>query len=162
MIPSSTRAALRIEPMQIEQVDTVADLDAEVSASRWTPQMFLSELLAHPPPSAPSSFVTWHHDEVVGYLIFRVILDELHFMNLAVRPSWQRRGLGAALVYFALQAGRQRGVSKSTLEVRASNVRAQKLYQKFGFKMVGRRPNYYAAPKEDALLFSYDGNRGAG
>jgi len=159
--PSPTRADLRIEPMQIEQIDTVADLDAQVSASRWTPQMFLSELLAHPPPS-PSSFVAWHRDEVVGYLIFRILVDELHFMNLGVRPDWQRRGLGTALVYFALQIGRQRGVSKSTLEVRASNVYGQKLYQKFGFKMVGRRLNYYAAPKEDALLFSYSGNRGTG
>jgi len=161
MIPSSARAALRIEPMQIEQIDVVADLDAEVSASRWTPQMFLSELVSQKPLS-PSSFVTCHHDEVVGYLIFRILFDELHFMNLAVRPSWQRRGLGTALVYFALQAGRQRGVSKSTLEVRASNVSGQKLYGKFGFKMVGRRPSYYTAPKEDALLFSYDGNHGAG
>jgi len=161
MIPSSTRADLRIEPMQIEQIDTVADLDAAVSASRWTPQMFLSELLAHP-PSLPTSFVTWHRDEVIGYLIFRILLDELHFMNLGVRPDWQRRGLGTALVYFALQAGRKRGVSKSTLEVRASNIRGQKLYQKFGFRLVGRRPNYYTAPKEDALLLSYDGNRGAG
>jgi ribosomal-protein-alanine N-acetyltransferase len=73
-------------------------------------------------------------------------------MNVAVHPDHRRKGFAEALID-ALSAGlRERGNVCLTLEVRASNDPAKALYEKLGFIQVGRRPNYYRNPKEDALI----------
>ena len=79
-------------------------------------------------------------------------LDEADVMNLAVAPQYRRNRVATSLVDALVAALRSRNVTSLTLEVRASNEPAKALYGMLDFVQVGRRPNYYRNPKEDALI----------
>ena len=80
------------------------------------------------------------------------VLDEGYISNVAVSPAFRRRGIASALIRALLDRARERNLSFVTLEVRESNAAAIALYEGFGFRPVGRRKNYYDAPKEDAWI----------
>ncbi|MEA3245448.1 MAG: ribosomal protein S18-alanine N-acetyltransferase [Gemmatimonadota bacterium] len=87
-----------------------------------------------------------------GYVVAVGAADEAEIANLAVAPGGRRRGTGLRLVEAALADARRRGVRQVFLEVRASNVAAQGLYQQFGFEAVAVRRAYYELPTEDAVV----------
>jgi ribosomal-protein-alanine N-acetyltransferase len=89
---------------------------------------------------------------LVGYAAVWVVVDQAELGDIAVDPEWRRRGIGQRLLDAVLALMRQQGVRELFLEVRASNVDAQRLYQRNGFTEVGRRQNYYSRPREDALV----------
>lgn len=89
---------------------------------------------------------------VRAYCAFRAVAQEMHIMNLTVAPGSRGRGLGRFLLRLALDLGARRGAREAFLEVRESNAAALALYQGAGFGLVGRRPDYYRVPREDALL----------
>lgn len=89
---------------------------------------------------------------LAGYICARVIADELHVNNVAVRPELRRQGIGAALLHAALRRAARQGSVSAWLEVRAGNQAAQTLYERCGFQIAGRRKDYYHAPVEDALI----------
>ena len=91
-------------------------------------------------------------DTVAGYVGSQSVLGESDMMNLAVSPKYRRGGLGELLVNTLVARLCEKGNHCLTLEVRASNDPAIALYEKLGFAEVGRRPNYYRNPKEDALI----------
>ena len=90
--------------------------------------------------------------KVVGYIGSQSVLGEADMMNLAVAPEYRRAGVANRLVIELIKKLREDGVHCLTLEVRISNLSAISLYHKLGFTQVGRRPNYYHNPKEDALI----------
>lgn len=92
--------------------------------------------------------------EIAGFIVARLIADELHVNNVAVRPEFRGQGLGSALLQTTLGQAQEREAKIAQLEVRAGNEAAQKLYQKCGFAVVGRRKDYYRQPTEDALLMN--------
>src|ERR1044071_5505667 len=92
--------------------------------------------------------------ELAGFIVARVISDELHVNNVAVRPEYQRLHLGLELLQRTLVQAKQRGAMVAHLEVRAGNQAAQGLYRGCHFQEVGRRKRYYRNPTEDALLMS--------
>jgi ribosomal-protein-alanine N-acetyltransferase len=121
--------------------------------SRWS---FLGELghgNSHTLVAGPASPLPW---QTWGYLIFWVVLDEMHILNLAVHPEHRRRGIARRLLAEGLAQARELGAELAWLEVRTSNLAAQALYESFGFKEVGRRRRYYADTQEDALLLTLD------
>lgn len=91
-------------------------------------------------------------EQVIGYVGSQFVMDEADMMNIAVAESFRRRGVARELVNALVSALTSRHVRSLTLEVRASNEAAKSLYDAMGFRQVGRRPNYYSAPKEDALI----------
>ena len=91
-------------------------------------------------------------DTVIGYIGSQSAIDETDVMNVAVHPDFRRRRIGEALVLELVEQLKARGNYCLTLEVRASNDPARKLYEKLGFQQVGLRKNYYRNPKEDALI----------
>ena len=93
-----------------------------------------------------------HAGTVVGYVIAHHALDEAEILNLGVVPTWQRQGLGRALVEAMLAHLRQLGIATVFLEVRESNGAAHRLYGALGFTRVGRRRDYYRLPTEDAVV----------
>jgi ribosomal-protein-alanine N-acetyltransferase len=93
-------------------------------------------------------------DHIAGYIVARLAAKELHINNVAVRVEYRRRGIGSALLTRILEQGQRLDAAAAFLEVRAGNSLAQALYEKCGFRGVGRRRNYYSAPLEDALVMT--------
>jgi ribosomal-protein-alanine N-acetyltransferase len=91
---------------------------------------------------------------VAGFAAFWKVVDEMHINNLAVHPECRGQGLGRRLLAGTLAAGYSMGVRRATLEVRRSNVAAQRLYAAAGFQVVAIRRDYYTQPVEDALVLS--------
>ena len=89
---------------------------------------------------------------IIGFIVARLLANELHINNVAVRPGHRRGGIGASLVGAVLNWARERRSDRAVLEVRAGNSAAQALYRRCGFVVEGRRRRYYASPVEDALL----------
>ena len=89
---------------------------------------------------------------ICAYCAVRLVLDEVHVMNVAVAPAQRRRGLGRWLLTFALARASRAGARRALLEVRAGNHEALALYASLGFREIGRRRDYYRDPAEDALV----------
>jgi len=89
---------------------------------------------------------------VIGYVVFWVVHDEVHVLNVATALAARRRGIGRALMEAAEGEGRRRGARLATLEVRRSNAAAIALYRTMEYRQVGIRPNYYAEENEDAIV----------
>lgn len=89
---------------------------------------------------------------ITGYAALWLAVDEAELGNLAVRPGWRGRGIGRTLLRHVLEAAAARGARAVFLEVRESNAVARRLYEASGFRVVGSRPDYYASPREDALV----------
>ena len=121
----------------------------------WSRLSFLAELghsLSHPLVAGPPPPRPW---QVWGYLIYWVVAEEMHILNLAVHPEQRRRGIARRLLITGMNQARDLGAQVAWLEVRPSNDPALSLYQSFGFRQVGRRPHYYDDTQEDALLLAF-------
>ena len=89
---------------------------------------------------------------VAAFCAFWRVADQAHINNLAVRPELRGRGLGSQMLEAIIAEAQRLGVESLTLEVRRSNIAAQRLYQRAGFHEAGVRKNYYTLPVEDALV----------
>jgi [ribosomal protein S18]-alanine N-acetyltransferase len=92
--------------------------------------------------------------QIVGYAGVWLMVDEAHITTFAILPDWRRRGLGGRLMVEIMRLAAGLGARIVTLEVRLSNVPAQRLYQLFGLRPVGVRPRYYSDNREDALIMT--------
>ena len=92
-------------------------------------------------------------DTPIAYMGMWCVADEGQITNVAVHPAYRRQGLAEALISFFKDYAKEQTLSVMTLEVRASNMPAQNLYEKMGFETVGLRKNYYEG-REDAVLMT--------
>ena len=134
--------------MNESHVEPIAQIEKLCFSDPWSVNSIGSEL------KNPLSLwvVAQENDRVAGYVGSQTVLGEADMMNLAVHPDFRRQGIGEQLVLQLIQRLKQNGSHILVLEVRASNGPAIALYEKLGFVQVGRRPNYYRNPKEDALI----------
>ena len=139
---------IKIKRMEPCHTAEVAALEEKCFSMPWSEKSIASEL------DNPLSlwFVALFDEQVIGYVGSQFVMDEADMMNIAVKESFRRRGVARELVNALVSALTSRHVHSLTLEVRASNEAAKSLYDAMGFRQVGRRPNYYSAPKEDALI----------
>ena len=142
-------------PMDRSHLAGVAELERLCFSTPWNEAMLEEELY-----NDTASFIVAEGEDgsVLGYAGLHVILDEGYIDNVAVRPSCRRMGIADQLLDVYVRFG-QANLAFLTLEVRPSNTPAVALYQKHGFREVGRRPNYYDNPKEDALLLTREFDR---
>jgi ribosomal-protein-alanine N-acetyltransferase len=89
---------------------------------------------------------------VAGFCAFWLVADQAHINNLAVLPELRSRGLGTQLLEALIAEAAHLGAAELTLEVRASNEPALRLYDRAGFRRAGVRKNYYTSPIEDAYV----------
>lgn len=144
---------LVIEPMRVEDVEDVLDIERASFATPWSRLAFLSELLEN---ERAVYLVAREDGRVVGYVGMWRVLDEGHITNLAVHPTARRKGVGRKLLETLTSLAVARGLRRMTLEVRVSNYPAQHLYLAFGFLAAGIRPGYYQDNQEDALIMWCD------
>jgi ribosomal-protein-alanine N-acetyltransferase len=91
---------------------------------------------------------------LLGYLCFWMVHEEMQLLDLAVHPRYRGQGNGGFLLAKMMDHAASQEISRIWLEVRASGSAARKLYEKFGFVESGRRRDYYADPREDAVIMS--------
>ena len=139
---------MRYEVMNASHVQQIAGLEKICFSDPWSENSIASELENR----LSYWLVALDGDVVTGYVGSQSVLGESDMMNVAVHPDYRRQGIAEALVTHLVQALREKGNHCLTLEVRVSNAPAIALYEKLGFTQVGRRPNYYRNPKEDALI----------
>lgn len=134
--------------MKESHVGQIAELEKICFSDPWSERSIRSEL------TNPLSLwvVALENDTVAGYIGSQTVLGEADMMNLAVHPEYRRAGVGRQLVRELVSRLKEQGSHILVLEVRASNEPAIALYDQLGFVQVGRRPNYYRNPKEDALI----------
>jgi [ribosomal protein S18]-alanine N-acetyltransferase len=138
--------------MAREDLDAVMEIERCSFPQPWSPGLFLHEL------KVPFSKTILAHmsngsRDLLGYVCRWLVGDEVHILNLAVRPDRRHSGVGRALVELVVQEAEERGASMVTLEVRRDNTAAMALYRGFGFSERGVRRNYYGRG-EDAVIMS--------
>jgi ribosomal-protein-alanine N-acetyltransferase len=156
----TARESPRIRAMTAGDLPRVTAIAADLKdAPHWT----LTAWEAVLDPAGPRRIALVAEDAqtgtVQGFAVAAVQPPDAELESIAVTPERQRRGWGRRL--FGALAGKLRrcGVAEVHLEVRASNEAAQALYARLGFAETGRRPHYYAAPEEDAVLLSLAFNK---
>jgi len=143
--------------MRLGDIDEVMEIEQRVFPSPWSDFAYKYELTQN---DAGHYLVVRKKEEdakeglLLGYGGFWLVADEAHISTLAVRPGWRRRGIGELVLVSLLDWAIRLGADVATLEVRVSNVAAQNLYLKYGFRVVGRRKEYYSDNREDALIMS--------
>ena len=142
---------LKLQSLTSEHISAILELDQACFGGLWTLEGYQRELDS-PNSELLGLFSPVYGSKLLGMGCFWAILDEAHITILAIHPQFHRQGLGQLLLYSLLETASDRGLERATLEVRASNLAAISLYQKFGFKIAGRRKRYYQDNGEDALL----------
>jgi ribosomal-protein-alanine N-acetyltransferase len=139
-------AAVEIRRLTYADLPQVVAIERRAFTTPWSLAMFVLEL------SKPSGIclAATTEDELVGYLVCSRYDTVWHVMNVAVDPDRRRRGIATALIGALLERIGPDG--QVTLEVRRSNVGAQVLYERFGFRSAGVRSRYYADNGEDAVI----------
>ena len=145
--------AVVIDRMTVDDLAAVQEIERESFSTPWPPHAYRSELennrMAH-------YIVARHGDRIVGFAGMWLMVDEAHITTFAVREAWRRQGVGERLLLALLALAVARGAREATLEVRPSNHPARRLYEKYGFAVVGLRPRYYSDDNEDALIMTTD------
>lgn len=168
-------------PMRVSDISEVMAIERQSFPTPWTPHAYRYELTHNAnayyyvvrPREAPHSA---HAEEItgwrarlrrmlgskpagppiLGYVGFWLAAGEAHISTIAVHPDVRRRGLGELLLVKVIETALARGADFVTLEVRASNQAAQRLYEKYGFERKGERKGYYRDTREDAWIMTAD------
>lgn len=145
--------AVRLRTLRAADLDRVLVVEKLAYSFPWTRGNFIDSLAA----GYLAELLVNDRDEIVGYFVAMVGVDELHLLNLTVAPASQGQGHARALLDVLAQRCREHQAPALWLEVRASNARARHVYRQHGFAEVGLRRSYYPAPhgtREDAIVMS--------
>jgi ribosomal-protein-alanine N-acetyltransferase len=143
---------MRFEIRKARDADAAAV--AEIEKLCFSPPWSLEEILRELRENALAYYLVGTSDlRVVSYAGLWTVLNEGHITNVAVHPDFRGRGFGAAVIDALIrQTRREANLTDFTLEVRASNIAAIRLYGRAGFREEGRRRGYYTEPTEDAVI----------
>lgn len=146
-LPESDR--LEIVPMQPADIPSVARIEKASFSTVWPADAFHNELGTN---KVAHYFVGHLAGQIVAYGGIWVILEDSHVTTLAVDPAYRGRHFGEFMLLHLVDQAVGRGAAWMTLEVRESNVVAQRLYRKYGFTTVTMRRGYYSDDNESALV----------
>ena len=136
--------------MRERDIPEIGNIERLCFPSPWTSQLFALELKRE---GFAYYWIIEFQEKLVGYAGYWKIKNEAHLVTLAIHPSYQRKGLGRMLLSHVLKDVQSKKLKKITLEVRKTNRAAQLLYEKFGFKKIAIKPNYYQDKNEDAIVY---------
>lgn len=148
---STLALPLTFAPMSIDDLDQVVDIENRVYSHPWTHGNFVD--------SIDSGYQCWTlrdaSQRLVGYFFVMSVVDEAHLLNISVHGDLHGRGIGKQLLDKVVMLAREHAMTSVLLEVRPSNTRAIRIYQRYGFVEIGIRPAYYPAAgesREDAIV----------
>ena len=153
---TQAKAAFAVRRMRLEDLEEVLAVEKAAFQHPWSGDLFTKELehewstilIAQEPARSGAGA------RIVGFLIYWLVHDEVHILNVATAPAERRRGVARALLAEACQRATAADCALLTLEVRRSNTGALALYQQLGYQQVGVRTGYYAAENEDAIVMT--------
>jgi len=138
-----------VREMTLDDLDQVMEIENACFTTPWTRESFEKEIRDN---HLAKYLVILYNEQMVGYGGMWFIVDEAHITNIAINKEFRNRKLGSFLVKAMIEYAERLGIHRMTLEVRESNIPAQGLYTKFGFKPCGKRPKYYQDNNEDAVI----------
>ncbi|WP_042277621.1 ribosomal protein S18-alanine N-acetyltransferase [[Clostridium] dakarense] len=143
---------LVIEMMTSKDIDGVFEVERNCFEHHWSKDAFAKELKN----DVARYLVAKLDNKVVGYVGIWFVMDEGHITNVAVHSDYRGKKIGDELVKELVKLCKENNIVSMTLEVRTSNIVAQNLYKKYGFKLAGIRKEYYSDNKEDAMIMWND------
>jgi len=158
-LPRRVLDSLNIRPMHVDDLERVQEIDRKSFSLPWPKSAYRYELLENPCSLLWVAEIQVDDGShlVVGCVVVWLILDEAHIATVVVDPTYQQNGIASQLMAVMLKEVIQKGARLATLEVREHNLAAQRLYKRFRFEIVGRRPRYYHDNYEDALIMTVTG-----
>ena len=140
-----------IEKMALCHIEEIARLEVECFSVPWSKNALESEL----DNNFARFYVAFYNGKIAGYIGAHNVLGEVYITNVAVFPEFRRKGIAGRLISALEKKMAEENALYITLEVRKTNLSAIALYEKMGFKEVGRRKNFYENPREDAVLMTH-------
>lgn len=130
-------------------LDDIMQIEPTIYSHPWTRGNFNDSLKA-----GHKAWVMTSDDEIIGYAVLMIVLDEAHLLNVSIAAPYQKQGLGRMLLMHLVDQAKALKTDNMFLEVRASNISAIALYENVGFVEMSIRRGYYPANKgrEDAVL----------
>lgn len=145
-------AQLQIERFLPSDLDALMEIENISFGAPWSRESYeeLSQL------ESVEIWTAKRGEELVGYMLFQHVGEEMELHTIAVKPGLRRQGLGRILMEHMIAEARRAGVVRIFLQVRSSNGQAKALYETFGFRTVGIRRHYYRDDDEDALVMKWE------
>jgi ribosomal-protein-alanine N-acetyltransferase len=144
---------LIIDKMSKKDIDPILKIEQASFHHPWSRISFLNELSNKYSHNSvlklENSLETY---QIIAYLCFRVIIDEIHVLKIAVHQEQRCKGFACKLLDHCLFDFCDQPVKSATLEVRESNAAGLGLYKKTGFVIEAQIPNYYPDTREDMIL----------
>jgi ribosomal-protein-alanine N-acetyltransferase len=149
-----TSEDIEFRPMTMADIDDVMVIERTSYRFPWSTGFFLQELQV----ACARSILVELHGRIVGYVLYWLLPGALDIHNIAVHVDFRRRGIARLLLGHVLSQAKAQSMTRVMLEVRKSNLAAQKLYETFGFSTTGVRKGYYSDDGEDALAMTLEVN----
>ena len=143
---------VRLRPMTMADLDEVMTIERTSYKYPWSAGFFRQELQV----ACARSILAETEGKLIGYILYWLLPGAIDIHNVAVHVDYRRRGIARRLLQSVVQEAKRQSVSRVMLEVRKSNLVAQKLYQKMGFTTTGIRRGYYSDNGEDALAMTLE------
>lgn len=140
---------MSIRLMEVKDLKEILTLEHQLFTSTWNEEDFIYEIETNP---FSFNYVIEENNEIIGYAGLWVTYEQAQITTIGVKKEYQRKGYASLLMNHLLKLAKKQKCESMSLEVRVSNESAIKLYEKFGFKNVGIRKNYYQDNFEDAYL----------
>lgn len=150
--PPAAAVEARFENLTLAQLDAVLEVEQRAYSHPWTRGNFTDAMA-----SGYQAQVLMAGEQLLGYFVAMLGVDEVHLLNITVTPEFQHQGWARVLLDALALWSRGRGAQWLWLEVRVSNLRAQHIYEAHGYRRVGERKRYYPAvggQREDAVVMS--------
>ena len=149
MTNTPTSEQISFTPMTLELLPSILDIENQAYPIPWSVQTFKDCIT--------KDYVCklmLLNEQIIGYHVVQVILDEYHILNICISKDYQGKGFGKYQLLAIKDKAESELMNRILLEVRASNKTAKNLYLKSGFQQIGKRKNYYPIPdgREDAFV----------
>ena len=143
---------LSFRPMTTADMDEIMAIERSSYRFPWSLGFFLQELQV----ACARSILAEADGKIIGYVLFWLLPGTIDIHNVATHENFRRRGVAKLLLGRVLGQAREQSIDRVTLEVRKSNLPAQRLYESIGFVITGQRKGYYSDDGEDALAMTLD------